>query len=146
MSDETIKPPRPHNVLAPQLSYVGNKTKVKFNGNCLTQNKIIFCHKKIVNICIVYELILHNSNSNYSTLENCLFGAVKLTRGTDIDNYKYFGYGIELDRKGLFSIGDEVGRYVIIFGVGMSSSPHIDNNGKDTLILGKCPTQGLGEH
>ena len=28
----------------------------------------------------------------------------------------------------------------------MSSSPHIDNIGKDTLILGKGPTQGLGEH
>ena len=34
---------------------------------------------------------------------------------------------------------------VIIFGVDMSSSPHIDNNKKDILILGKGPTQGL-EH
>ena len=129
LSDETIKPPRPHTVLAPQLSYFGNKTKVKFNGSCLTQNKIIFYHKKIVNIYIVYELILHNSDSNYPTLENCLFGAVKLTRGTDIDNYKYFGYGIGFDREGFFSIGNEVSRNVIIFGVDMSSSPHIDNKG-----------------
>ena len=28
----------------------------------------------------------------------------------------------------------------------MSSSVHADNKGKDTLILGKCPTQGLGEY
>ena len=28
----------------------------------------------------------------------------------------------------------------------MCSSSKIDNKGKDTLILGKCPTQGLGEH
>ena len=28
----------------------------------------------------------------------------------------------------------------------MSSSWHIDNKGKDILILGKGPTQGLGEH
>ena len=28
----------------------------------------------------------------------------------------------------------------------MSSSVHVDNKGKDTLILGKGPTQGLGEH
>ena len=28
----------------------------------------------------------------------------------------------------------------------MNSSPHIDNKGKDILILGKGPTQGLGEH
>ena len=28
----------------------------------------------------------------------------------------------------------------------MNSSPHIDNKGKDILILGIGPTQGLGEH
>ena len=28
----------------------------------------------------------------------------------------------------------------------MSSSVHVDNKGKDILILGKGPTQGLGEH
>ena len=38
------------------------------------------------------------------------------------------------------------GRNVIISGVDMSSSVHIDNKGKDILILGKGPTQGLGEH
>ena len=28
----------------------------------------------------------------------------------------------------------------------MNSSIHVDNKGKDILILGKSPTQGLGEH
>ena len=28
----------------------------------------------------------------------------------------------------------------------MSSSRHIDNKRKDILVLGKGPTQGLGEH
>ena len=28
----------------------------------------------------------------------------------------------------------------------MSSSVHVDNKGKDILVLGKGPTQGLGEH
>ena len=113
-----------------------SKTRVKFNGSCLTQNKTIFYHIKIA-IYIAYELILHNSDSNYPTLENCLFGAVKLTRGTNIDNHKYFGYGIGFDRKGVFSIGDDVGRNVIIFVADMSLSPHIDNKGKDILILGR---------
>ena len=56
--------------------------------------------------------------------------------------------GMELDftKKGFFSIDDDVGRNVIIFGVDMSSSPHIDNKRKDILILGKGPTQGLSEH
>ena len=94
----------------------------------------------------MYELILHNSDGNYPTLENSLFGAVKLTRGTDIDNYKYFGCGIGFDRKGFLATGDDVSRNVIILGVDMSSSPHFDIKGKDILILGKGPTQGLGEH
>ena len=145
MSDETIKSPRPHTVLARELSYVGKKTRVQFHGSCLTQNKIIFYHKKIVNIYIIYELTLHNSNSNYPTLETCLFGAVKLTRGNDIDNYKYIGYGSGFDRKGFFSVGDKVGRNVIIFGVDISSSPHIDDTKNDILILHKGPTHRL-EH
>ena len=34
----------------------------------------------------------------------------------------------------------------MIFGVNMDSSTNLDNKGKDILILGKGPTQGLGEH
>ena len=76
-----------------------------------------------------------------------MFGAVKLTRGTDIDNYKYFGYEIGFDRKGFFSHSSGgTGRNVIIFGVDMSSSAHVYNKKKDILILGKGPRQGLGEH
>ena len=74
-----------------------------------------------------------------------MFGAVKLTKHPDIDQYKYSGYGIRLDRKGLFSLGNEIGRNVIIFGIDMSSSQHIDNKNKYILILGKGPIQGL-EH
>ena len=98
-----------------------------------------------INICIVYETKRNVNISSYPTLENYLFGAVKLTKHIDIDQYKYSGYGIGFDNKKLFSIGDEVGRNVIIFGVGMSSSPHTDNKKKDILILGKGTTQGL-EH
>ena len=36
--------------------------------------------------------------------------------------------------------------FVVIFGIDMSSSVHVDNKGKEILILGKCPAQGLGEH
>ena len=74
-----------------------------------------------------------------------MFVAVKLTKYPDIDQYKYSGYGIGLDRKGLFLLGNEIGRNVIIFGIDMSSSQHIDNKNKYILILGKGPTQGL-EH
>ena len=131
MSDESIKSLTTSNkMLNPSIDYVGTKARVKFNGDCLKQDKITFNHGKIVNIYIVYEINKSINISDYPTLENCLFGAVRLTKNADIDKYKYSGYGIGFDRKGFFSIGDEVGRNVIIFGVDMSSSSHIDNKKK----------------
>ena len=38
-----------------------------------------------------------------------------------------------------------MGKNVIIFGVGISSSVHIDNNKKNILIFGEGPTQGLDD-
>ena len=38
------------------------------------------------------------------------------------------------------------GRNLVIFGVNMSSSINADNKGNNNLILGRGPTQGLGEH
>ena len=38
-----------------------------------------------------------------------------------------------------------MGKNVIIFVADMSSSMHIDNKGKDILILGAGPTQGLDD-
>ena len=40
------------------------------------------------------------------------------------------GNGVGFDRKGSYSIGNKVGRNVIVFGVDMSSSSHIDNKKK----------------
>ena len=58
--------------------------------------------KKIVNIYIVNEIDDYRNMSSYPTLENCLFGAVKLTKHIDVNLYKYSGYGIGFDRKGSF--------------------------------------------
>ena len=38
-----------------------------------------------------------------------------------------------------------VSENIIIFGVDMSSSVHIDNKGKDILIFGKGPIRGLDD-
>ena len=65
--------------------------------------------------------------STYPTLENCLFGAVSLTKNADIDQYKYSGYGIGFDRKGEFLFGRRFGRNCIILGADMSSSSHANN-------------------
>ena len=69
-----------------------------------------------------------------------------MTENVNIDRYGYSGYGIGFDRKRSFSFsGGRYGQNVLIFGVDMSFSAHIDNKKKDILVLGKGPTQGL-EH
>ena len=92
---------------------------------------------------MVYEITKKNSISTYPTLENCLFGSVKLTKKSDIYKYKYSGHGIGFDRRGKFSFGDGFGQNVIIFGADMSSSVHANNKTKSILVLGKGFTQGL---
>ena len=61
----------------PSINYVGTKARVKSNGDCLKQEKISFDHGKIVNIYIIYEIERNIDTISYSTLENCLFSAVK---------------------------------------------------------------------
>ena len=112
------------------------------------QQKIVtYSHKKFINLYVVYEITNFHSISSYLTPTNVLFGAVKLTKNADIDKYKYSGCEIGFDRHGFYlHPSGGTGRNVIIFGVDMSSSTKIDNKEKDILILGKGPTQGLGEH
>ena len=50
--------------------------------------------------------------------------------------------GFDSQSEFLFSDGS-YGKNVIIFGADMSSSVHVDNKGKNILILGEGPTQGL---
>ena len=146
-NESITAPTAPNNFLSPSLNYLGIKIRVKFSGSCLKQDKITYTHRKIVNTYIVYEI---NKKDNTITsdpaLENCLFGAVTLTKNVNIDMYGYSGHGIGFDRKGSFSFsGGGYGQNVLIFGVGMSFSAHIDNKKKYILALGLGPTQGL-EH
>ena len=78
LSDEIIKAPSTStNSLAPALSYIGHKTRVKFYGSCLKQDKITNTHGKIVNIYIAHEINLWNYiDSSDPTLGNSLFDAV----------------------------------------------------------------------
>ena len=129
LSTESIKPPTTSdNSLTPALNYCGTKTRVKFTGSCLKQLKISYNHGKEVNIYIVYELGASSSHINDATLKNCLFRAVTLTKNADFDKYGYSGYGIGFDRRRSFSFpGGGYGQNVLILGVDMSFSAHIDN-------------------
>ena len=148
LSDETVTPyATSDNSLTPLIDHYGSKVRVKFNKGCLKQsNNLTYDYGSRVNIYIVYELGASSSNDSDPTLKNCLFGAVTLTKNADIEKYGYSGYGIGFDRRSSFSFpGGGFGQNILIFGVDMSSSAHIDNKKKDILVLGKGPTQGL-EH
>ena len=144
ISNESIKPPTTSNYdLNPKLSYYGTKTRIQFIRSCLRLPNFSFTHKK-VNIYIVYELGASSSHTSDTTIKNCLFGAVTLTKNADIEKNRYSGYGIGFDRRSSFSLpGGEFGQNVTIFGADMSSSIHIDNKKKDILVLGRGPMQGL---
>ena len=99
MSDEHITAPYTSDyILNPQLSYLGTKTGVEFNGSCLKLSKITYDHEKVTNFYIVCEINKDVHISSYATLETCLLVAVSLTKNVDIDKYKYSGYGIGFDR------------------------------------------------
>ena len=66
MSDDSIKPTTTSNKM-PNASadYVGSKVRIKFNGDCLKQEKVTFNHGKIVNIYLVYEIERSVNMTNY---------------------------------------------------------------------------------
>ena len=72
---------------ATKTIYDNARIKVRFNGDLL---------RPVVNIYIVYETTPDTKTSNI-TLENCLFGAIKITENSDVNKYKYSGYGIGFD-------------------------------------------------
>ena len=91
-------------------------------------NNLTYDYGSRVNTYTVYELGASSSNDSDPTLKNGLFGAVTLTKNADIEKYGYSGYGIGFDRRGSFSFpGGGFGQNILIFGVDMSSSVHIDN-------------------
>ena len=112
LSDERINSITASNYsVTPFLVYYGTKTRVEFSGSYLKQDKVTFNHGKVVNIYIVYEISKSINISDYPTLENCLFGAVRLTKNADIDKYGNSGYEIGVDRHESFSLpGTGLGR------------------------------------
>ena len=143
LSAKSIKPPTTSdNSLPPALSYYGTQTRVKFTGSYLKQSKISYTHGKVVNIYIAYELAASRSHINHPTLRSCLFGAVTLTKNADIDKYGYSGYGIGFDRRGRFSFpGGGYCQNILIFGVDLSFSAHIDNKKRHISIRNRSNTK-----
>ena len=109
LSDQSIKAPATSdNSLFSSLNHIGFRTRINFDGQCLKQNdKVTFNHKPVVNIYIAYEINLWSFKQSADfTLVNSLFGAVKLTKNTNFDKYKYSAYGIGFDACGSFLLSD----------------------------------------
>ena len=68
----------------------------------MQQETVTYSHRKVVNLCVVYEITNFHDIDNYPTVANALFGAATLTKNTDIGKFKYYGYGIGFDGKGFF--------------------------------------------
>ena len=116
---------------------------MNLNGDCLIKNNISV-PKKVINLHISYTV--GPQLRTYFTLGNFLFESVKLSKNANSDKYNYNGYGTGFDSRSEFSLPDDtMGKNIIIFGVDMSSFVHVDNKGKDILILGEGPTQGLDD-
>ena len=111
---------------------------VKFEDNPNTNN--------IVNIYIVYKLdpVSLFRNTDY-TIQNALFGAVKIAKNTDSSKNKYEGYGVCFDEGGTFSEGNITnGRNVLIFGVDVFSV-YSNNKANTIYVLGKDIVQGIND-
>ena len=110
---------------SPTLLNKNNRFDVTFNENYMKQNKLGYSHGKIVNLYIGYEL--NNRRVDYPefTVQNGLFGAVKITKNVNVSHYKYEVYGICFDSEPCFSFGNRIdAKNVIIFGVNTSNSSH----------------------
>ena len=96
---------------------------------------------------IVYKLdTASNTRDDTFTVQNTLFGGIKLTKNTDTSKYKYEGCGICFDEGSMFSMGNiNNGRNVLIFGVHENSVVHSNNKANNILIMGDGFVQGIND-
>ena len=83
---------------AAKTIYDNASIKVRFNGDLLRQNQITYNRGPVKNIYVVYRRTPDTKIFNIA-LENCLFGAVMLTKNADVDKYKYSGYSVHANNK-----------------------------------------------
>ena len=121
-----------------------NRLGIIFAGNLLKQDKIAYYHNAVVNIYIVYKLLKRTAISPDFTVQNALFGAVKVTKDVNTSHYSYSGYGICFDAKSSFSFGNSLNaKNVIIFGCDMSFSSHANYRANNIYVFGKDFIQGI---
>ena len=80
---------------------------------------------------------------NNFTFRNCLFGANKIIKNTVKGNSVYSGCGIAFDGAGSWIFVNVFAINVVVFGVGIGSSSHVDNLKNSFLVLREGPTDNI---
>ena len=123
---------------SPTLLNKINRLGVTFNGNYIKQNKLGYVNGKTVNLYIFYGLKNRRVDNPDFTVQNGLFGAVKITKNVNTLHCKYDGYGICFDGESSFSFGNRIdAKNVIIFGINTSNSSHLTNKTQNIYVLEK---------
>ena len=121
MSLEEIKPPNVSLALETNFLFSG-MLSLKSTHFVQEQEQLRFSYKKITSLYIVSELPNWPGNPrNTFVIENCLFGALKLTIKTMKRNFIYNGYKIAFNGAGLWSFSNDFASYVIVSVVENSS-------------------------
>ena len=97
---------------------------------------------------IVYKTTPKTISSNL-VLENCLFGAIKITNtdDSDPDKWQYSGYGIIFDSTGSFTHpgNGKNAKNVVVYGDDMSNSRHSTDKTQSVLVLGHGLIQKIND-
>ena len=132
---------------------IDGKLRVRSNGCCFIQSKALKLNNT-VNVYIVYILnpISSTRNTNY-TIQNALFGAMKIAKNIDYSKSNYTGYGLCFDEGGTFTHTIREGNFdhtmaarnVLIFGVDMSFSVHATKRANNIYVMGEALVQGIND-
>ena len=120
---------------------------VHLSGNHFQQSKEDVLNNFGVNIYCVYKLDpISSSRDDTFTVQNALFGSMKITKNAYTSKYKYKGYGICFDEGRSFSKGNiSNGKNVLIFGVDESSLVHANNKANNIYVMGDLFVQGIND-
>ena len=137
-NEKIISPKTTDTDSSPKVIYNNGGVHLRLISDYLKQDKVVYNHGSIVNIYVVYELSF--STTSDITLDNCLFGAITLTKNSasNPDQYKYSGYGTAFNSK-TYSHKDsgKNAKDLIIFSADLTNSSHAENKKNNILVLGE---------
>ena len=125
---------------APKFTYIHNsKIAVRFDRNCLKQDKVSFTHTNVVNVLIAYKLDLRSRDLGINfTLKDCFSELLTWLRTVIHINILFH----------LFWFQTSILVKMLLFLVWIIVYQHIKENKKNNeiLVIGEGLTQGLNNN